>query len=583
LHMQRSEEPPASEVIRLLRDKVARTPGDFDAGLMLGSKLYQIGDLKGSALAFKLLLKQQPEHFQALLLLARTQARSGHSSEALKIFARAQHVNPDNTQAWQVAAALASDIRDWLELLQIARGWTGAHPGSAEAWQALSRAYFEESRFHEAIAAFEPVLTLEPKSASHLISLARLEIAAQQYAVAQQHLNAAKEISPDSPELLYSLSRLHYLTGELSVAEDYCLRAIASRPGFAPAHVVLGDLREGRLDESEIQAVKTLFKDNATPSEYRVMLGFTLGDALDRRQDYDQAFNAWDEANTINRKISEREGFVYQAKQTEQDLGLLIELFNAPIELNLNYFEDYGPRPIFVVGMPRTGTTLIESILASHSLVEGAGELPTLYDIHESLMELTRERGVDAGREALRTSASAWRERYLAALPTNSDAPHIVDKQPLNFRSIGLIRLLFPESPIIYTKRAPMDVGLSIYRHKFSKNWPCAHRLYDIGHYYGIHARTIGFWQQTYEESIHVIDYASLVKNTEAETVSLLTFLGLGFEQACLEPHKTKRSVATFSAVQVQQPVSTNYSHRAASYTRQLVPLHDALVKAGVK
>ncbi|MFT6093191.1 MAG: tetratricopeptide (TPR) repeat protein [Pseudohongiellaceae bacterium] len=581
--MQRSEELPTSEVIRLLRVKVARNPSDFDSSLMLGSNLYQTGDLKGSASVFRLLLKQQPEHFQALLLLARTLARSGESFEALKVFARAQRVNPGNTQAWQVAAALAADTRDWLELLEIARGWTGAHPSSTEAWQALSRAYFEESRFEEAIAAFEPVLTLDPKSASHLISLARMEIAAQQYEVAHEHLNAAKEISPDSPELMYSLSRLYYLTGKLNLAEDYCLRTIAARPRFAPAHVVLGDLREGRLDNNEIQAVKTLFENNATPAEYRVMLGFTLGDALDRSRHYDQAFNAWDEANTINRKISEREGFVYQPKQTEQDLALLIELFNEPIELNLNRSGKKRPRPIFVVGMPRTGTTLIESILASHSLVEGAGELPTLYDIHEGLMGLARLRGVDAAREELRAQASAWRDRYLEAMPTNSGAASIVDKQPLNFRSIGLIRLLFPKSPIIYTKRAPIDVGLSIYRHKFSKSWPCAHRLYDIGHYYGVHARTIDFWQQTYRESIYVVDYASLVKNTEAEISSLLRFVGLDFEQACLEPHKTKRSVATFSAVQVKQPVSANYGHRAAPYARQLVALHDALVRAGIK
>jgi tetratricopeptide (TPR) repeat protein len=549
---------------------------------MLGSKLYQAGDLPGSAVSFTSVLKQQPEHFQALLLLARTQARAGHSEAALKLFARAQQVDPSNAQAWQVAAALAADTRDWLELLRIGHGWTRAHPDSLKAWQALSRAHFEESRFKDAIAAHEPVLELEPDNASHLISAARLASAAQDYEIARAHLSAAQNLTPDSGELLYALSRLHYLTGELSVAENYCRRAIASRPGFAPAYVVLGALREGRLEEGEMQLIDQLFNDEATHPEYRAMLGFTLGEALDRNNDFDRAFNAWDAANNINRLVSEREGFIYQPEQVESELELLTKLFAGTIELQLTPQPSSSKRPIFVVGMPRTGTTLLESILASHSLVYGAGELPTLYDIHESLMEVARCDGVEAACDMLIAEANNWRDRYLAALPLTHGATCVVDKQPLNFRSVGLIRLLFPDAPIIYAKRAPMDVGFSIYRHKFSKNWPCASRLSDIGHYYGVHARIISLWEKLYSDFVHVVEYASLVNNLDAETRRLLAFAKLDFEPACLAHHKNKRAVATFSAVQVQHPVSIAYSNRSARYAAQLAPLRDAMIQAGI-
>lgn len=579
--MQQPESLSSNEVINRLRIKVARNPGDLDAGLMLGSALYKAGHHADSGAAFRSLLLHHPDHPRILLLLARSLARSGQSVDALRVLTRARQVSPDNPQVWQIAAALASDIRDWPELLRIARDWTVANPDSREAWQALSRAHFEESRFSEAISAYERVLELEPGNPSCLIGAARLAIAAHQYEQARHHLHAAQKISPDSAELLYTLARLHHLTGALDTAEDYCRRAIAARPGFATAYVELGTLCEGRLDDDEVDTIRLLFDDQTVHPEYRVMLGFTLGDALDRRNECDQAFTAWARGNEINRAISEQEGFVYQPELIESELALLPVLFKE-LSLELHDRDSGYPRPIFVLGMPRSGTTLIESILASHSTVHGAGELPTLYDIHEELMEVARRQGVEAARELIRNEAGGWRQRYLAAMPSVAGKTSMVDKQPLNFRSIGLIRLLFPESPIIYTQRQPMDVGFSIYRHKFAKNWPCAHRLADIGHYYGIHARILAHWLTHHGESIHVVDHASLVADPDGAIRALLSYADLAFETACLSPHKTRRPVATFSAVQVQQPVSTNYTNRAARYADHLAPLREALQTAGI-
>ena len=592
--MQRPNALPTTEVIRLLRNKVARNPGDLDAGLMLGSALYKAGDLTGSAAAFSAVLKQQPDHFQALLLLARSEARSGNSIAALKILARAQQADPDNPQAWQVAAALAADSRAWSELFRIAHNWTQAQPGSVEAWQALSRAHFEESRFSLAIAAYGRVLELEPANAAHLISAARLAIAAQDYQQARRYLDSAQEIAADSADLHYTLGRLLHMTGELGAAENSYGQAIAARPGFATAYVELGTLREGKLEDAEIQAVAHLFGDSAVHPEYRVMLGFTLGDALDRRKEYAQAFAAWAKANDINRKISEQEGLVYQPELIESETELLAALFSdsvgdsvgesvsQPESLELGTQDAVYPRPIFVLGMPRSATTLAESILASHTEVYGAGELPTLYDIHEELMSVARDKGLAAAREMLRSEAANWRERYLAALPAAADASSVVDKQPMNFRSIGLIRLLFPDSPIVCTQRAPMDVGLSIFRHKFSKNWPCAHRLGDIGHYYGVYARVVEFWKARYPGAIHWLDHAQLVKDPQTEISRLLAFAGLSPQPACFQPHQTKRAIATFSSVQVRQPLSAAFTGKAQRYASQLAPLRDALLKAGI-
>ncbi|MDO8906860.1 MAG: sulfotransferase [Pseudohongiella sp.] len=504
--------------------------------------------------------------------------RSGDITTALTLLAQARQEDPLNPHAWQLAAELAAHVRDWPELQRIASCWTRMHPTSVAAWQSLSRSHFEDSQFNEAIAAYARVLALQPGNAGHLVAAARLATAALQYDCARSYLDAAEALSPDSGEVLYALSRLHHLSGELALAEVYCRRAIRVMPGYAPAYTALGVLTEGRLDDAEIANIAQLAKHPGMHPEYRAMLYFTLGDALDRKGEYDHAFAAWKQANQINSGISAQEGIFYNAQQHEEDVALLAGIFADPFAKP--FAEDFlqnqdgctgsGLRPVFVVGMPRSATTLAESILASHSGVHGAGELPTLLDTLEGLLTIARRDGIAVARETLRSQAGRWRQRYLDALPCAHGKAHVVDKQPLNFRAIGLIRVLFPESPVIYTQRNMMDVGLSIFRHNFSKNWPCAHKLSDIGHYYRVHEQIVALWQQRYPDAIHVMDHAALVSDQESEIRKLIAFAGLEFEEACLTPHKTRRQVATFSSVQVQRPVSSSYSGRAAHYARAM-------------
>lgn len=485
---------------------------------------------------------------------------------------------------WQRAATQATQTRDWPALQHIARQWTVAQPDSVQAWQTLSRSHFEQLQFNDAVLAFNKVLQLEPDSVLHQVSAARLATAAQQYQQARVQLLAAlTHPSLNTSEVLtagdaraavvadiqYALARVYHLTGELAEAEVCCRRSISLRPGFPPAYALLAALREGELTDTDITQIQSLLQHPQLHAEYRAMLGFALGDALDRRADYDAAFSAWTAANRVNQHIYQQEGIVYQREQQEAEYQLLDKLFAEPPHFN---YQAGVVTPIFVVGMPRSGTTLAESILASHSQVSGAGELPGLCEIYDELMTAARHQGIYAASDLLQQNAVVWRKQYLAALPSSGRA-YVVDKQPLNFRAVGLIRVLFPESPIVYTQRTALDIGFSIYRHNFTKNWPCAHRLEDIAHYLHEHARIMALWLQRYSSQIHVLDHAALVQNPQQEIQRLLNYTGLAPEEACLRPHQTQRSIATFSAVQVRKPVSAAYSGRAAHYLRWLRPL----------
>ncbi|GGG53404.1 sulfotransferase [Pseudohongiella nitratireducens] len=518
-------------------------------------------------------------------MLARAQARAGNLPEALSLLTEVSRMEPENTEALSLACSLAAKLRNWSMMMQTAGAWTRSSPESVQAWQSLSHACFEQKQFVDAIAAFDVVISLDPENYRHRVSAARIATAAEQYDSARAHLAVATKISPESSDVLLASCRLNYLTGELEQAEEDCRKALKINPNLAPAYITLGQLRQGKLSTDEIGDLRRLLAVPRLHPEYKASLFFTLGDALDATRDVAGAFTAWQEANRVNLHISRQEGIRYNRARQEEETEIIRALFPdvKGNELAASPSKNCDKvQPIFVLGMPRSGTTLIESILASHSNVSGAGELPALPEIHDELIALARRIGAWEAREVISCKIDHWRERYLAALPDSGNGGWVVDKQPLNFRSIGLIRMLFPESPIIATQRDVLEVGLSIYRHDFSKNWPCAHRLEDIGHYMGVHHRIMQHWTQCNASNFLVVEHKKMITNPKKEISRLLDYSGLAEELACFEPHKTKRSISTFSAVQVRQPVSSAFSGRAQPYISYLEPLVTALQAAGI-
>jgi len=516
-------------------------------------------------------------------MLAREKTRAGNLPEALSLLIEVNRTDPDNTDAWSLACTLAAKLRNWSLMMQTAGAWTRYSPESVQAWQSLSHACFEQKLLVDSLAAFDNVLALEPNNYRHRVSAARIATAAEKFEIAKQHLNQAEKMNPGSCEVLLASCRLNYLTGEFAQAESDCRKALAISPNLAPAYITLGQLTQGKLSDNEISTLQRLLAVPRLHLEYKASLYFTLGDALDCKGEINGAFAAWQEANRVNLHISRQEGIRYQRSHQEEEVDIIKALFPDDDQSSSPVTESTGKaQPIFVLGMPRSGTTLIESVLASHSTVQGGGELPVLTEIHDELIALARRIGVSEAREAMTCKMDHWRERYLSALPDKGQTQWVVDKQPLNYRSIGLIKLLFPELPIIATERHVLDVGLSIYRHDFTKNWPCAHRLEDIGHYLGIHDQIMSHWASTCSNSFHAVNHSSVVANPEKEISKLLSFAGLAEEPACFAPHKTKRSISTFSAVQVRQPVSAAFSGRAQRYIPHLEPLIAALKDAGI-
>jgi hypothetical protein len=362
--------------------------------------------------------------------------------------------------------------------------------------------------------------------------------------------------------------------GKFARAEEHCRRALALDAGNVSAISTLSRLRSGRMSDAELQMVANLTRRPELDAETRIAASFAVAHAHDARGEIDVAFRAYSDAHQIALARDQTEGRAYDRAFVEKRAGRIIEL--SRIQLPPVTPPAGAMRPIFVVGMPRSGTTLIESVLSVHSRVFAMGERPTMQQILRAFLELDLRGALpDAG--ILRS----WIEAYLTGFQAGAQQDHLTDKHPLNFEAVGIIAALFPEARIVHVRRNPLETGLSVFRQEFNKHWSFAHRLEDIGHFYGVYAQLAAHWEQHLPGQFLTLQYEQFVSDFEPEARKLVEACALEWEPACLDFQDVSRQIATFSTVQARQPVRSN-NGRAARYAQHLDPLVRELERSRV-
>ena len=433
------------------------------------------------------------------------------------------------------------------------------------------------NRFDESLASYDQAIALNPGHAEAHNNLGALLQDMRMYDKAIASYDRAIAAKPDYAMAYNNRGTALMSQGNMTEAEKMFRKALELKPDFSdPLHSLSTMRRFQKASSPEAQEILALLQKPGITAESKEHLYFSLGKIYDDCGMYDEAFEAFRQANEA------RNSFVsYQAGDVTKLTDDVIEVFNRDFFGQKFPFVSQSKLPLFIVGMPRSGTTLLASILSNHPAIATAGELPDMADYAIHLGEMLKEEFPypQAARHLTPTVASQIITAYETRLKRNARAgvTYIIDKNPLNFRHVGFISMLFPEARIIHCARDPLDTCLSNYFTRFSLTLDYSFDLRNIGHFYREYMRFMEHWRTI--PSLKLIDasYEDMILKTEPTARAVLGFLGLEWDARCLAPHTNPSPVETASQWQVRQPIYSNSLERWRHYAQYLGPLKEAL------
>jgi tetratricopeptide (TPR) repeat protein len=538
----------------------------------LAGILYDRGDYAGAEQLCRRALAAKADNVGALLLLGRALWAQQRNDEALQVLRRAEELEPENADVRIAISELLLDADRWSEAAEILEQVIAEQPLQVSAHSALSRAYM---RLHRTAAAIEVCRKAIGRDADFADGHCNLGLALRQSGDmpgAIEAFQTAVRIDPEFAEAHNNLGIVYMDIGDMVRAADCFREALKFDPQMAASSLNMSRARRfGEADLPEISRIEALLAERNLSDEGRMNLHFALGKMFDDCASFDKAFEHFQQANQYKRKRvrfngehykgwSARFGEVFTRAWFEQHRGL----------------GDPSERPVFIVGMPRSGTTLVEQILASHPGVHGADELTTIFDIICSL----ESRAADGAAypdnvSALEPSAFQWAAReYLDKLDAiDSEAARVTDKMPTNFFHLGFIATILPAARIIHCRRDAMDVCLSNFVQMFAEGHYYSYDLADIAIYYRGYEMVMSHWREVLPVQMYEVRYEELVEDQERVSRELVAHLGLPWDDRCLAFHETKRAVRTASNWQVRQPIYKSARKRWKNYERNLAQL----------
>lgn len=561
---------------KMIRELAAAANRDAAAAAALADTYLQAGRAEEAFNALAAAMRRF-DHPSLETRLAETAIRTRRIEAGIAAARRAEArlgIHPAVLNVAGPAALLAGD-ESWLarEIALIDRAPAAISASVFDFWTGMLMAgdFLGPSRRAAELAAARAPSPLRWRLVSDL------RLATRDIPGAEEAARAALTLDPRDANALSLLARCRILSGEIGEARRILLEAVALDPENAAAFDNLTQIDAAAMTPEMARRLEERLASGAFAPDVRAKALLALARRNEAEGEHKRAFERIIAAKGIIADAARAGGRAYRPEASDAAAQSMMRRFPEAIRA-----PDSGKHPpqfIFVVGMPRSGTSLVEQILASHPDVYGAGELPGMIEIWR---EFDRAPGEVA--RVVAENSDRWIERYRAGLPAASaGARFIVDKHPLNFWGIGLIRALFPEARIVNLKRPAVDVCLSILRVRFFGEYDFVNEIDAVAHYYAAYERMMTHWRSIFGAAVFDVDYERLVAEPESETRALLDFCGLSWNGACLSPHETKRTVLTHSAAQVREPINTRGVERRRKYGDSLLPLEEALARFGVQ
>jgi tetratricopeptide (TPR) repeat protein len=631
----------AATAERWLRTLVAQYPGEVNGPWLLGVALLDQDKIPDSIATLEGVLGRAPDFSQARVDLARAYCRDGRAAQAREevrrvlektphhhlawlaygdalvelgqhsdarvAFERAQLTDPQRERVEAATAALVADDRKkseavFRQILQedashvaalcglAALSLAADMPVDAERllrhalkqsahlpliWRGMGPALLALGRLEEADAGTRYLLKIEPENPQTWVTVAAVSGRLLRQEQALDAYQQAARLKPREPRLLMSMGHVQKTLGRRQDSEASYKAALALQPGMGEAYWSLADLKNYTFSDDEIATMQALLAQGGPQSPEEAQLHFALGRAFEQRQQYVESFAHYAKGNARRQRDAP-----FDIETFERGTARIRTVFDAAFFAERAGSGDPSGAPIFIVGLPRSGSTLIEQILASHSRVEGTMELPNILNVVREFDHAVPNR--DGYPETVR-SATVERLRTLGARYLAETAPlrlgrdRFTDKLPNNFSHVGLIHSILPRATIIDARRHPMDSCFSTFKQHFAEGQTFSYNLDHLGCYYRCYLSLMDHWDTVLPGKVLLVQYEELVRDPETHIRRLLEHCQLPFEPACLAFHQTRRSVRTASAEQVRQPLYTSGIGYWRHFERELAPLRHAL------
>lgn len=551
----------------------ARDARDAQSWHMLAVISATLGQLAEAEQHYQKALSLKSDDPQILSNLGNLYARLGRHDEAIASFRRAIEIHPTYADAYNNLGITLFDLGRLDEAATNLRTAIRLNPVRPEAHFNLGSVLLAALDYDNAESSYREALRLDSRNARYHCGLGRAMQARGKYDEALRCYDQALALHPDDAQAISSKADLLERRGDFENA--WALLHPFVTAGRADGLALLRYATLARRKDKQREAVAVIERSLAAPLRQhdRIGLHFALGDLYDDVGEYDAAFAHYSRGNTLD-------GSAADMAQLTHMIESRMTAFSAERMRALPRASVPSDRPIFIVGMPRSGTSLIEQILASHSDVYGAGEIDSVNEIVAGLAKRLGSRHpypectVNISQELLDALAREYSER-LSRL--SASARRITDKTPLHFVELGFIELLLPGARIIHCRRDPLDTCLSIYFHRFNQYHSYSRDLAVLGRFYRLYRRLMEHWRVVLKIPVLEIDYEQLVSSPEATIRELLGFCGLDWQDQCLRFHETRRDVHTPSYDQVRRPIYGHAISRWKHYERFLDPLREAL------
>jgi tetratricopeptide (TPR) repeat protein len=626
------------------REILNSVPNHPQARLILGSALRFAGDLPAALEVLDGLAREQPRSAATQIELGIVLGQAGRLNEAVAAFRRAVGLAPDRPDAWRqladhldaagdvasaddararfikaanrdprlMAAANALVANDLPTAESLLRSHLAELPTDIAALRMLAEVGARLRRYADAEALLERCLELAPsfhaarhnyamvlyrqaKAEAALVQVERLLVIEPRnpsyrnlkaavlanlgdYSESIETYEAVLKEYPDQAKVWMSYGHALKTAGRQSDSIDAYRRALRERPTLGEAYWSLANLKTFRFDGADVAAMQAALSGSDLDDDDRLHFEYALGKALEDREDYEASFGHYQAGASIRKKT-----IGYSAEETSSHLERSRAVFTSEFFGARRGHGSDRPDPVFVVGLPRAGSTLIEQILSSHSLVEGTMELP---DIPALARELNGKpvrgeppRYPTGLAELSAAQAQALGERYLAQtrVQRKTDAPYFIDKMPNNFMHVGLLQLILPNAKIIDARRHPLGCCFSAFKQHFARGQNFSYSLDDVGRYYRDYVALMAHFDAVLPGRVHRVYYERMIDDTETEVRRLLDYCGLPFESACLRFYENDRAVRTASSEQVRRPIYRDGIDHWKHYEPWLGPLKEAL------